>query len=118
MVSDDGELVGYLHIKDVLEYDHDDDRDRPVADKWIRPLARVSEDDLLNDALETLQRRGAHMARAVDARARCADWSRSRTSSRSWSVRSATPPTSRTPDRSLRCERRHRPDPMTTNDSR
>ena len=66
VVSDDGELVGYLHIKDVLEYDHDDDRDRPVADKWIRPLARVSEDDLLTDALETLQRRGAHMARAVD----------------------------------------------------
>ncbi len=66
VVSDDGELVGYLHIKDVLEYDHDDDRDRPVADKWIRPLARVSEDDLLTDALETLQRRGAHMARVVD----------------------------------------------------
>ncbi len=68
VVSDEGELVGYLHIKDVLEYDHDDERDQPVADKWIRPLARVSEDDLLTDALETLQRRGAHMARAVDAR--------------------------------------------------
>lgn len=66
VVSDTDELVGYLHIKDVLEYDSDDDRDRPVADKWIRPLARVSEDDLLSDALETLQRRGAHMARVVD----------------------------------------------------
>jgi CBS domain containing-hemolysin-like protein len=63
----DGELVGYLHIKDVLEYDDDGAREHPVADKWIRPLARVRDDDLLNDALETLQRRGAHMARVVDA---------------------------------------------------
>ncbi len=67
VVSDDGELVGYLHITVLLEYDHYADRYRRVADKWIRPLARVSEDDLLSDALETLQRRGAHMARAVDA---------------------------------------------------
>ncbi len=62
----DGELIGYLHIKDVLEYD-EGGRDLPVDDKWIRPLALVSEEDLLNDALETLQRRGAHMARVVSA---------------------------------------------------
>ncbi|MEZ5092566.1 hemolysin family protein [Nocardioides sp.] len=67
VVGDDEELVGYLHIKDVLEYDDDADRDQPVADKWIRPLARVSEEDLLTDALETLQRRGAHMARVVSS---------------------------------------------------
>ncbi len=67
VVEPDGELVGYLHIKDVLEYDDAAARDRPVADKWIRPLARVGEADLLHDALETLQRRGAHMARVVAA---------------------------------------------------
>ena len=38
-----------------------------VEDKWIRPFALVHEDDLLHDTLETLQRRGAHMARVVDA---------------------------------------------------
>jgi magnesium and cobalt exporter, CNNM family len=65
VVGSDEELIGYLHIKDVLEYDNGG-RDLPVADKWIRPLARVREDDLLSDALETLQRRGAHMARVVD----------------------------------------------------
>ena len=61
----DGELLGYLHIKDVLETD-EARRQRVIDDKWIRPFATVASDDLLHDALETLQRRGAHMARVVD----------------------------------------------------
>ncbi|GAB2458014.1 hemolysin family protein [Nocardioides hungaricus] len=65
VVDGDG-LLGYLHIKDVLETD-EERRLRPVDDKWIRPFAPVRADDLLHDALETLQRRGAHMARVVDA---------------------------------------------------
>jgi CBS domain containing-hemolysin-like protein len=64
-VVDDGQLVGYLHIKDVLETD-EARRQRPVEDKWIRPFAPVGADDLLHDTLEKLQRRGAHMARVVD----------------------------------------------------
>ena len=40
---------------------------RVVEDKWIRPFALVHDDDLLHDTLEKLQRRGAHMARVVDA---------------------------------------------------
>jgi len=63
----DAELVGYLHIKDVLEPD-EERRERPVADRWIRPFATVTADTLLHDALEVLQRRGAHMARVVDPR--------------------------------------------------
>jgi CBS domain containing-hemolysin-like protein len=66
VVGADGELVGYLHIKDVLETD-EARRNRPVEDKWIRPFATVRNDDLLHDTLEKLQRRGAHMARVVDA---------------------------------------------------
>ena len=62
--SEDGDLVGYLHIKDVLETDPDR-RDRAVQDKWIRPFAPVAPTDALHEALETLQRRGAHMARVV-----------------------------------------------------
>jgi CBS domain containing-hemolysin-like protein len=65
VVGDDGELVGYLHIKDVLQTD-ERRRTRPVEDKWIRPCAPVRKDDLLHDTLEKLQRRGAHMARVVD----------------------------------------------------
>lgn len=64
-VVDGGELVGYLHIKDVLEPD-EERRLRPVADRWIRPFAAVTPDTPLQDALEVIQRRGAHMARVVD----------------------------------------------------
>jgi CBS domain containing-hemolysin-like protein len=63
-VVDDGELIGYLHIKDVLEPD-EERRHRPIADRWVRPFATVGEDALLHDVLEHLQRRGAHMARVV-----------------------------------------------------
>ena len=38
-----------------------------IEDKWVRPFAPVAADDLLHDALETLQRKGAHMAVVVDA---------------------------------------------------
>ncbi|WGL50576.1 hemolysin family protein [Nocardioides sp. BP30] len=59
------ELLGYLHIKDVLEPD-EVRRQRPVEDKWIRPFATVTPTDPLHEALETLQRRGSHLARVVD----------------------------------------------------
>ena len=62
--GDDGELLGYLHIKDVLETD-ESRRERVIEDKWTRPFATVSADNFLHDALETLQRKGAHMARVV-----------------------------------------------------
>ena len=60
----DGTLLGYLHIKDVLESD-EDRRSRVIDSKWIRPFASVTPDDLLHDALESLQVKGAHMARVV-----------------------------------------------------
>ena len=69
VVGDDGDLQGYLHIKDVLESD-ESRRQRVVDDKWIRPFAPVLATDLLHDALESLQRRGAHLARVVDAEGR------------------------------------------------
>ena len=62
----DGDLVGYLHIKDVLETD-EVRRLRAVEDKWVRPFAPVRPEDRLHEVLEQLQRRGAHMARVVDA---------------------------------------------------
>jgi CBS domain containing-hemolysin-like protein len=63
-IADDGGLLGYLHIKDVLETD-EERRSRVIDDKWIRPFAPVRATDPLHDALETLQRRGAHMALVV-----------------------------------------------------
>ncbi|MEZ5095423.1 MAG: hemolysin family protein [Nocardioides sp.] len=69
-VSDEaGTPGGYLHIKDVLEYD-ETRRDEPFDPRWMRPFATVQESDLLQDALETLQRRGAHLARVEDGSGR------------------------------------------------
>ena len=63
-VTDHGDLLGYLHIKDVLESD-ETKRHRVVDDKWFRPFAPVRLTDSLHDALEALQHRGAHMAQVV-----------------------------------------------------
>jgi len=64
VASDGGDLMGYLHIKDVLETEAAR-RQRTVDDKWVRPFATVRPHDVLHDALEMLQRRGAHMGRVV-----------------------------------------------------
>jgi CBS domain containing-hemolysin-like protein len=65
VTGDDGGLVGYLHIKDVLQADPHG-RARIVEDKWVRPFAAVRVSDTLVSALQILQAAGAHMARVVD----------------------------------------------------
>ncbi len=70
-VVSDGDLVGYLHIKDVLHPDPHG-RARVVEDKWIRSFATVRPTDTLVMALQTLQQKGAHMARVVDENGRVA----------------------------------------------
>ncbi len=66
VTDDHGDFTGYLHIKDVLETD-DDTRTETIADKWLRPLATVSIQTGLHEALRTMQARGSHMARVADA---------------------------------------------------
>jgi CBS domain containing-hemolysin-like protein len=65
VVGEDGDLVGYLHIKDVLQADPHG-RARVVEEKWIRPFATVRAADSLTAALQVLQEKGAHMAQVVD----------------------------------------------------
>ena len=65
VVGSEGELTGYLHIKDVLQADPQG-RARVVEAKWVRPLASVRAGDTLVSALQILQAKGAHMARVVD----------------------------------------------------
>jgi CBS domain containing-hemolysin-like protein len=60
-----GEIAGYLHIKDVLETDAES-RLETIADKWLRPLATVITGSGLYEALRTMQARGSHMARVAD----------------------------------------------------
>ncbi len=61
-VRDQGELVGYLHVKDVL-YADSLTRFQPVPDWRVRSLAVVGPDDEIEDALAAMQRSGAHLAR-------------------------------------------------------
>jgi CBS domain containing-hemolysin-like protein len=61
-----GDLVGYLHLKDVL-YADDERYEQPVPAKRIRSLVTVSAGDDVEDVLAAMQRSGAHLARVVDA---------------------------------------------------
>ena len=61
-VRDEGRLVGYLHVKDVL-YADDVTRFQPVPGWRVRRLAVVGPDDEVEDALAAMQRSGAHLAR-------------------------------------------------------
>jgi CBS domain containing-hemolysin-like protein len=65
VVGEDGDLAGYLHLKDVLETDPAR-RAEPVHTKWVRPLPRVGVSDTLRAVLARLQSTGAHLARATD----------------------------------------------------
>jgi CBS domain containing-hemolysin-like protein len=58
------DLIGYLHLKDVLEFE-DVHRNRPIARSWIRPLPPVDQGDRLRAILRTMQQSGAHLARVV-----------------------------------------------------
>jgi len=62
----DGDLVGYLHLKDVL-YAEDDEHDVPVPEKRVRSLVSVADGDEVEDALAAMQRSGAHLARVLGA---------------------------------------------------
>ncbi|MCW2787420.1 MAG: HlyC/CorC family transporter [Marmoricola sp.] len=65
VVAEDGSLIGYLHIKDVLAADPHG-RAQVVEDRRIRAFALVRDTDLLVGALQKLQSQGAHMARVTD----------------------------------------------------
>lgn len=57
----DGDLVGYLHVKDALAA-APSVRDLPVEADAVRPLAAVAQTDPLLAALRAMQSRGSHLA--------------------------------------------------------
>ena len=63
VAEDDGALVGYLHVKDVLYADDDDERAAPVPTWRVRSLAVVAPDAEVEDTLVAMQRTGTHLAR-------------------------------------------------------
>lgn len=69
--NDAGDLVGYLHLKDVLLAPDADPaaQDRPISPGIVRAVVSVEADDAVEDALRAMQYNGAHLAR-VDSVAR------------------------------------------------
>lgn len=61
VTGQDGAIVGYVHLKDVL-YASGEERDQPITPWRIRRLESVSSNDQVEDALRHMQRTGVHCA--------------------------------------------------------
>jgi len=71
LVDATGDPTGYVHLKDVIDLDGDASAGtglgsylEPVPPKRIRQLVSIFEDTDLEDALATMRRSGAHLARS------------------------------------------------------
>jgi CBS domain containing-hemolysin-like protein len=67
LTNDDGDPSGYLHLKDVMDLTSPEKFARPVPAKRIRKRASAFGGGELEDALATMRRTGAHVARVFDA---------------------------------------------------
>jgi CBS domain containing-hemolysin-like protein len=65
ITDEHGDPVGYLHMKDVMDF-RPDQYDDPVPAKRVRRLVGVPQTAELEDALAQVRRQGAHVARTVD----------------------------------------------------
>lgn len=65
LVDLNGQLSGYLHIKDVLDLD-DDEYDLPFPAKRVRDLISFASTTELEDALASMRRGGHHLGRVLD----------------------------------------------------
>ncbi|MCU1530926.1 MAG: hypothetical protein JWO49_497, partial [Arthrobacter sp.] len=61
-----GVPTGYLHLKDVMDLTTAEKFSQPVPAKRIRRLASTFRGSELEDALATMRRTGAHVARVFD----------------------------------------------------
>lgn len=69
LVDEDAEIVGYLHLKDVLDL-REDEVDQPFPAKRIRTLISLPATMELEDALASMRRVHAHMAKSFDEKGR------------------------------------------------
>jgi len=63
LVNETGDSTGYVHLKDVLDIETAEYQTQ-IPGKRIRQLASIFEDTDLEDALATMRRSGAHVARS------------------------------------------------------
>ncbi|WP_400993878.1 hemolysin family protein [Agromyces sp. GXQ0307] len=69
LAGGDGEPVGYVHLKDVIDLD-DDEFDDPIPAKRVRRVVSIFDGTDLEDALASMRRLGTHLARAFDDQGR------------------------------------------------
>ncbi len=62
-----GELVGYIHVKDILDQANDEPSSRVPQDK-MRRLTQLRADARLDEALSAMRAEGSHLASAIDER--------------------------------------------------
>lgn len=65
LVSVLGQIVGYVHVKDLIDVD-DDAYARPMPRSVIRPVRTVSATAEVEEVLTAMQRSGGHLAPVVD----------------------------------------------------
>ena len=65
MRGDDGSLVGYVHVKDVLGAGPAH-RDQPIPDQAIKAFVEVSAQERLPEVLQEMRRSGSHLGRVRD----------------------------------------------------
>ncbi|MFT4148025.1 MAG: hemolysin family protein [Micrococcaceae bacterium] len=70
LTNTQNEIVGYLHLKDVLGKEASDKYEEPINTKRIRLLVNIPATVDVEDALESMQRSGSHLGRVVDASGR------------------------------------------------
>ena len=72
IVDDEGEPVGYVHLKDILRaaegLDADEKVTEPIPPKRIHHMVPVQETTDLEDALAIMRRAGRHLARVRNAK--------------------------------------------------
>jgi len=61
---EEGEIAGYLHVKDVLDL-AEDEYNEPFPAKRVRSLVNLALETELEDALASMRRSGHHLAKAV-----------------------------------------------------
>jgi CBS domain containing-hemolysin-like protein len=61
--GEDSELIGFVHVKDVLDAE---DRDAPVAGEHVTPFVELGAGDALPEVLATMRRAGTHLGRVVE----------------------------------------------------
>jgi CBS domain containing-hemolysin-like protein len=63
--GNEGELLGFVHVKDVLDVGPEA-RDRPIATEHITPFVELGTDEALPEVLAAMRKAGTHMGRVGD----------------------------------------------------